>query len=149
MQDGNIEPPTPEDSSKVDINQSNEEEVVGSRSPSPSNVNSRSSTPSPPPQQQQPNSTASSHQPVPPSLPPSPNYSHIPPALFLGFALVARGEIGLLISQLAHSEAGLLGSDAFLVTTWAIVLCTVVGPISVGLLVKRLGVDGVVRGRWV
>lgn len=55
--------------------------------------------------------------------------SDVAPAAFLGLALVARGEIGLLISQIAYTEAGLLSSDAFLVTTWAIVLCTVIGPV--------------------
>lgn len=95
------------------------------------------------------NSTASSHHPVPSMPIAPPRTSHVPPALFIGLALVARGEIGLLISQLAHAEAGLLGDDAFLVTTWAIVLCTIIGPVSVGLLVRKLGVGGVVRGRWV
>ena len=64
--------------------------------------------------------------------------------------MVARGEIGFLISSLANSQ-GLLsaisskGSPSqdesnpiFLVVTWAIVLCTIIGPVTVGLLVRRL-----------
>lgn len=128
-----------------------------SRSPSPGTsgtstpTSSDQETPAEPPAEPEPetNSTAFSHHPVPATPHPQPRASHIPPALFLGLALVARGEIGLLISQLAYSEAGLLGNDAFLVTTWAIVICTVVGPVGVGLLVSRLGVKGFVRGRWV
>ena len=72
------------------------------------------------------------------------------PATILGGAMVARGEIGFLISSLANSQ-GLLsaisskGSPSqdesnpiFLVVTWAIVLCTIIGPVTVGLLVRRL-----------
>ena len=68
-----------------------------------------------------------------------------PPAI-ISFAMVARGEIGFLISSLAQSK-GVLGSSSsssvaeselFLIITWAIVLCTVVGPVCVGLLVRRV-----------
>jgi hypothetical protein len=63
------------------------------------------------------------------------------PAFILGFAMVARGEIGFLISSIAESK-GIFGaqdsesspgSDVFLIVSWAIVLCTVMGPICVGL----------------
>ncbi|KAK5020422.1 hypothetical protein LTR60_000530, partial [Cryomyces antarcticus] len=59
------------------------------------------------------------------------------PAAILGSAMVARGEVGFLISSTAQSK-GVLGSEVFLVATWAIVLCTILGPISVGLLVGRV-----------
>ncbi len=81
----------------------------------------------------------------------------IPPAVFMGVAMVSRGEIGLLIAQLArtggHGEAseshtsGLLGDEAFLVAIWAILLCTLVGPISVGVVVRRWG-PRVTAGIW-
>ena len=65
------------------------------------------------------------------------------PAAILGFAMVARGEIGFLISSVAQSsifpgddDSG--ESEIFLVVTWAIVLCTLVGPFCVGLLVRRV-----------
>lgn len=74
--------------------------------------------------------------------------SSFPPALFLGLALVARGEIGLLIAQIAHAEAGLLQVDAFLVTQWAIIICTIFGPVSVGVLISRAGIKNVVPPRW-
>ncbi|KAH0370963.1 Sodium/hydrogen exchanger, partial [Aureobasidium melanogenum] len=58
------------------------------------------------------------------------------PSLMLGSAMVARGEIGFLISSLAESN-GVFGtaegggsSDIFLVATWAILLCTIIGPLS-------------------
>jgi len=63
------------------------------------------------------------------------------PCAILGLAMVARGEIGFLISSLAESN-GIFstgGNDQiFLIVTWAIVLCTVVGPVGVGLLVRRV-----------
>ncbi len=65
------------------------------------------------------------------------------PAAIVGLGMVARGEIGFLISSLAQSN-GVFGvgrdqseSDIFLVVTWAIFICTIVGPLSVGLLVRR------------
>ncbi|TDZ27886.1 Cation/H(+) antiporter 17 [Colletotrichum spinosum] len=68
------------------------------------------------------------------------------PACILGFAMVARGEIGFLISALAESTGIFSGgsgspaqpSELFLIVTWAISLCTIVGPICVGLLVNRV-----------
>jgi hypothetical protein len=65
------------------------------------------------------------------------------PASILGLAMVARGEIGFLISSLAESN-GIFASttsdndEIFLIVTWAIVLCTVIGPVGVGLLVRRV-----------
>lgn len=66
------------------------------------------------------------------------------PSLMLGSAMVARGEIGFLISSLAESN-GVFGaaeggrsSDIFLVATWAILLCTIIGPVSIGALVNRV-----------
>jgi len=67
------------------------------------------------------------------------------PAAMLGTAMTARGEIGFLIASLAETT-GLFASspddtgssDIYLVVTWAIVLCTIIGPLSVGSLVKRV-----------
>lgn len=67
------------------------------------------------------------------------------PACIVGLGMVARGEIGFLIAALAESK-GIFGrpsgssqpSELFLVVTWAISLCTVIGPICVGLLVNRV-----------
>lgn len=76
------------------------------------------------------------------------------PALFLGVAMVARGEIGLLIAQLARTNSmstsadeGLLGDEAFLVCIWAILLCTLFSPIGVGFIVQRME-NRVVHGIW-
>lgn len=66
------------------------------------------------------------------------------PASILGLAMVARGEIGFLISSLAETKGvfntGEASSESkvFLIATWAIFLCTVIGPLSVGLLVRRV-----------
>ncbi|KAK3933739.1 sodium/hydrogen exchanger family protein [Diplogelasinospora grovesii] len=62
------------------------------------------------------------------------------PAAILGLAMVPRGEIGFLISSIAQSQ-GVFGageSEIFLIATWAIVLCTLIGPLCVGLLVRRV-----------
>jgi Kef-type K+ transport system membrane component KefB len=63
------------------------------------------------------------------------------PAAILGSAMVSRGEIGFLISSVAEAnevfgEGG--NTEPFLIVTWAILLCTLIGPITMGLLVKRV-----------
>ena len=66
------------------------------------------------------------------------------PASILGCAMVARGEIGFLIAAVAESRgifasAGADGSsELFLIVTWAIMFCTIAGPIAVGLLTRRV-----------
>lgn len=68
------------------------------------------------------------------------------PSTIIAFAMVARGEIGFLISALAQSNGIFDPSSSlaetenniFLVATWAIVICTFVSPLCVGLLVKRV-----------
>lgn len=52
-------------------------------------------------------------------------------ALLLSIAMVSRGEISLLIAQL-----GQLGDEAYQLTMWAILLCTILGPLCTGLLLK-------------
>jgi len=60
--------------------------------------------------------------------------------------MTARGEIGFLIASLAEttglfassSTTNAGSSEIYLVVTWAIVLCTIIGPLSVGTLVKRV-----------
>ena len=57
--------------------------------------------------------------------------------------MVSRGEISYLIAAVAQSQ-GVFSSDSessntiFLVVIWAATVCTFVGPVVVGLLVKRL-----------
>lgn len=76
------------------------------------------------------------------SLPPKPK-SLYPPSI-LGLAMVARGEVGYLIASLAESQgmfsSGSSGeiSEIYLVVIWAISICTLIGPISVGTLVRRV-----------
>ena len=67
------------------------------------------------------------------------------PPLILGFAMVARGEIGFLIAAIAEARgifrdnhsAPEVASDLYLIVCWAVLVCTIVGPISVGIIVKR------------
>ena len=60
----------------------------------------------------------------------------------LGSAMTARGEIGFLISALADSNGIFEQEDGstqiFLVVAWAILLCTIVGPLSIGVLARRV-----------
>ncbi|KAK0124382.1 hypothetical protein ONS95_009345 [Cadophora gregata] len=68
------------------------------------------------------------------------------PAAMLGTAMTARGEIGFLIASLAETtglfspsgEPSSQSSEIYLVVTWAIVLCTIIGPLGIGTLVKRV-----------
>ncbi|GAA6014074.1 hypothetical protein JCM10207_000229 [Rhodosporidiobolus poonsookiae] len=81
--------------------------------------------------------------------------SSLPVAGFLGFALVARGEIGVLILQVAYTSAAsspdpaasVLSEEPYLLGIWAVALCTIVGPVVFSALVRRYGAE-VVRGRW-
>lgn len=64
--------------------------------------------------------------------------------LLLGLCMVPRGEIGFLVSSLAESS-GVFGgkhnsgsSDAYIIVTWAIVLCTIVAPILIGILARKI-----------
>ncbi|OCF71468.1 hypothetical protein I204_07526 [Kwoniella mangroviensis CBS 8886] len=69
-------------------------------------------------------------------------------AAFLGCAMVARGEIGLLISQIAYNAPKpLVTEDEFLIVNWGIILCTIVGPLSVGWIVRRSG-KKIMDGGW-
>ncbi|KAJ3370264.1 Hsp70 ATPase ssc1 [Allomyces arbusculus] len=63
-------------------------------------------------------------------------------ATLLGLGLIARGEIGIVIAQLAYAagttgSVELLGEEPFLVAMWAIVLCTVVGPAAMAIVARR------------
>ncbi|KAK6335085.1 hypothetical protein TWF718_010526 [Orbilia javanica] len=79
------------------------------------------------------------------------------PSLILGLAMVSRGEIAFLIASIAsangifqnptpigglETRATEMGEepegDIFLIVVWAAMLCTILGPLGVGLLVKRV-----------
>ncbi|KAK6583514.1 hypothetical protein PZA11_004590 [Diplocarpon coronariae] len=71
-------------------------------------------------------------------------------ALLVGLAMTARGEIGFLIASLSQSSGTLTlqaradsythssREEIFLVIIWAVVICTIVGPIGVGIIVRRV-----------
>jgi hypothetical protein len=68
-------------------------------------------------------------------------------ALLLSFAMISRGEIGFLIASLSLTSGTLTldsaggtsqsSTELFLILIWAIVLCTLVGPIAVGWIIRR------------
>ncbi|GAW23471.1 hypothetical protein ANO14919_130300 [Xylariales sp. No.14919] len=78
------------------------------------------------------------------AIPPKPLSLY--PAAVVGCTMVARGEIGFLISSTAESqgvfrrasEDASKASELFLIVTWAIFLCTILGPLCSGLLVRRI-----------
>jgi hypothetical protein len=67
--------------------------------------------------------------------------------MLLGCAMVARGEIGLLVVQIGLNKTKYLSQDAFITAIWAIVLNTIIGPVAVGLIVK-FKADEIASGRW-
>lgn len=77
---------------------------------------------------------------------PAPKPFSLHPPVILACAMTARGEIGFLISSVAESNGVFSpgqqeresNSDMFLIVTWAIVLCTILGPLGVGLSVRRV-----------
>jgi hypothetical protein len=68
-------------------------------------------------------------------------------AAVLGSAMVARGEIGLLIIEIGHNETPYVSDEGFITGVWAILLNTVIGPVTVGLLV-RFYAGKIEEGDW-
>lgn len=69
------------------------------------------------------------------------------PAMFLGSAMVARGEIGLLVVQIGLNNTPYLSKEAFITAVWAIVLNTIFGPVAVGSIIKYKG-RAIADGVW-
>jgi len=72
------------------------------------------------------------------------------PALLLGMAMTTRGEIGFLIAAVAQTAGVITPEEVYLVINWGIVLCTLMGPIGVGIIVRRIEKVGKeeVLGGW-
>ena len=62
-------------------------------------------------------------------------------------AMVARGEIGLLIIEIGYNNTAYVTKPAFLTAVWAILLNTIIGPVVVGLIVKHKG-KALADGPW-
>lgn len=98
--------------------------------------------------------TTTNDTPTPAPAPTQKPKSLYPPSI-LGLAMIARGEIGFLIASVAEARGIFLppsgggggSSELYLVVIWATVVCTVLGPVCVGLLVRR--VKALERGRVV
>ncbi|KAF2094771.1 Sodium/hydrogen exchanger [Rhizodiscina lignyota] len=71
----------------------------------------------------------------------------ISPTMLVGLAMVARGEIGLLIIQIGYNQTSYLSTEAFITAIWAIVLNTIVGPLAVGLLIQ-IDVRRILDSEW-
>ncbi|KAI4845580.1 CPA2 familytransporter [Aureobasidium sp. EXF-8845] len=71
----------------------------------------------------------------------------LPSAGLLGFAMVARGEIGLLIVEIGYNSTPYVSDAGFYTAVWAILLNTIIGPMVVGLLIKFRG-KAIGNGSW-
>jgi hypothetical protein len=65
-------------------------------------------------------------------------HKNLYPALLLGLSMTTRGEIGFLIAAIAQSSAILAPSEVYLVVLYGILLCTLFGPIGVGVIGTRI-----------
>jgi hypothetical protein len=65
----------------------------------------------------------------------------------LGCAMVARGEIGLLIIEIGYNQTPYVSENGFITGVWAILLNTIIGPVFVGILVKYYGKE-IGNGEW-
>lgn len=61
--------------------------------------------------------------------------------------MVACGEIGLLIIEIGYNETSYVSQAGFITGVWAILLNTIIGPVTVGLLVKYYG-KRIGEGEW-
>ena len=52
--------------------------------------------------------------------------------------MTTRGEIGFLIAAVAQSAGVISPEEVYLVVIWGILLCTLMGPIGVGIVVRRI-----------
>jgi hypothetical protein len=71
-------------------------------------------------------------------------------ALLLGMAMTTRGEIGFLIAAVAQTAGVISPEEVYFVINWGIVLCTLMGPIGVGIIARRIKKVGKeeVLGGW-
>lgn len=68
-------------------------------------------------------------------------------AALLGLAMTTRGEIGFLIAAVAQSAGVIEPSDVYVVIIWGIALCTLLGPIGVGIFTRKLERKGTADGQ--
>lgn len=61
--------------------------------------------------------------------------------------MVARGEIGLLIIEIGYNSTSYVSEEGFITGVWAILLNTIIGPVTVGLLVRFYG-KHIGEGKW-
>jgi hypothetical protein len=79
------------------------------------------------------------------------NMMFSPSSLIIGFGLVARGEMCILMAQVSHGSPAkpeILGLEVFLISIWAIIICTVAGPMLLAFVVKRTWPSVVTQPLW-
>lgn len=73
--------------------------------------------------------------------------SSVSPMILLGMAMVARGEIGLLIVEIGYNNTPYVSQQGFITAIWAILLNTIIEPVCVGVAVKYRGAK-IGKGPW-
>ncbi|KAF8826445.1 hypothetical protein HHX47_DHR5000401 [Lentinula edodes] len=58
-------------------------------------------------------------------------------AIFVGLAMIARGEIALIISQIARPILTQVSQELYAIVIWAILLDTVIGAVGVGIVLRQ------------
>lgn len=61
--------------------------------------------------------------------------------------MVARGEIGLLIIEIGYNSTPYVSQEGFITGVWAILLNTIIGPVTVGVMVRFFG-KHIGEGKW-
>lgn len=56
-------------------------------------------------------------------------------------------QVAYTASTSSEASTEVLGQEAYLVGVWAVAVCTIVGPVAFGLLVKKEG-ERIKGGRW-
>ncbi|KAJ3805590.1 hypothetical protein F5876DRAFT_91446 [Lentinula aff. lateritia] len=58
-------------------------------------------------------------------------------AIFVGLAMIARGEIALIISQIARPILTQVSQELYAIVIWAILLDTIIGAVGVGIVLRQ------------
>jgi hypothetical protein len=67
--------------------------------------------------------------------------------ILLGMAMVARGEIGLLIVEIGYNNTPYVSQQGLITAIWAILLNTIIGLVCIGIAVKYKGAK-IGKGLW-
>ncbi|KAJ3990341.1 sodium-hydrogen antiporter [Lentinula detonsa] len=67
----------------------------------------------------------------------TPQMSQMRSSIFLGLAIIARGEIALIVSQIARPILMRVSQELYAIVIWAILLDTIIGALGVGVILRQ------------